>query len=399
MLPGVKISFANGALAQVEAMADGCLGLIGIGAVEVDGEGNFKLGEAYILKKLADLEELGVTAENNPNLYRNIKDFYSEGKDGTEVWLMGFPASSTFANILDKDNASGAKSLLLASNGKIRGLLSFKTPAEGYVSDNKSGVDSDVIAALPKAQALGVWATEEFRAPIFTLIEGYDYNDKPNDLSDLKTMECNRVGIVIGDTMPNSKNAAMGIVAGRIATSPVHRKIGRVKSGALTPLTMYIGSKLVEVADAETIHDKGFITFRTFVGKTGYFIAGDNLATKVGDDYRTLANRRVIDKAYRIVYNEMVEELNNEVPVASDGNLSPSWCVSVKGGVEQALISNMTDNGNLGNDPENPSDTGVECNIPYKQKIHQTSTLKVGFRVKPYGYAEFIEGELGFKTK
>ena len=52
-------------------MADGCLGMMALGAKEVTGDDKFKLGKAYTLRKLADLEALGVTSENNPNLYRS----------------------------------------------------------------------------------------------------------------------------------------------------------------------------------------------------------------------------------------------------------------------------------------------------------------------------------------
>lgn len=398
MLPRVKITFANGALGQVETMADGCLGFLALGAKEVVGDSNFKLGKAYTLKKLSALETLGVTAENNPNLYRNVKDFYAEAGDGVELWLMGFAESSTFASILDKDNAAGAKSLLQASNGKIRGLMAFKTPAEGYVLTVKDGLDTDVTAAMITAQGLGEWATDTLRAPIFTLIEGYGFTDDASELKSLTTMEYNRVGIVIGDTMPNSLNACMGIVAGRAAISPVQRKISRVKDGALTPLVIYIGYLPAELADVETIHEKGYITFTTFVGRTGYFVADDNLATRIEDDYRSLTNRRVIDKAYRIAYNTLLSTLNDEVPIATDGNLSPAWCAALKSDVEQAIISNMTANGNLGNDPGDPNDTGVTCNIDYKQQILATSSLAVGLRVKPNGYAKYIDVELGFKT-
>lgn len=398
MLPRVKITYANGVLGQVEAMADGCLGFIALGAVEVEGNNCFKLGQAYTVRKLSGLEALGVTAENNPNLYRNVKDFYAESGDGVELWIMGFAGASTFATTLDKDTAAGAKALLLASNGKIRALFAFKTPANGYTATTTDGFDADVTAAMVKAQGLGEWATEELRAPIFTLIEGYGFTGSAQALKALTTMDYNRVGIVIGDTIPDSKNACMGIVAGRLAASPVQRKISRVKSGALTPLVVYVGDQPAELADVETIHEKGYITFRTFVGKTGYFIADDNLATKVEDDYRSITNRRVIDKAYRIAYNTLIESLNDEVPIATDGNLSPAWCVSLKNNVEQSVISNMTANGNLGNDPGNPDDTGVECSIDYKQQILANSRLAVGLRVKPNGYAKYIDVELGFKT-
>lgn len=379
-------------------MADGCLGFLALGAQEVDEASGFKLGQAYTIKKLAALEALGVTAENNPNLYRNVKDFYAETGDGAELWIMGFAESSTFATVLDKDNAAGAKALLRASNGKIRGLIAFKTPAEGYNMTAADGFDADVTAAMPMAQGLGEWAAEELRAPIFSLVEGYGFTGDASKLKSLTTMEYNRVGVVIGDTAPNSKNACMGVVAGRIAASPVQRKISRVKDGALKPLAIYIGDQLVELADVEMIHEKGYITFTTFVGRTGYFIADDNLATRVEDDYRSLSNRRVIDKAYRIAYNTLLDDLNDNVPIATDGNLSPAWCTSVKGDVEQAIISSMTAEGNLGNDPGDPNDTGVECRIDYKQQILSTAHLAVGLRVKPNGYAKYIDVELGFKA-
>lgn len=398
MLPRVQINFANGALGQVEAMADGCLGFVALGATKVDADKGFELKKAYTLRKFADLEALGVTAENNPNLHRNVKDFYAEAGDGTELWLMGFAETSTFTSVLDKETAAGAKALLQASNGKIRGLVAFKTPAKDYKPTVENGFDNDVTAALLMAQGLGVWATETLRAPIFTLIEGYAFTGEASELASLTGMEHNRVGVVIGDTTPGSRNACMGVVAGRIAAAPVQRKISRVKDGALKPLAIYIGSKLVELSDVETIHEKGYITFRTFVGRTGYFIADDNLATRVEDDYRSLSNRRVIDKAYRVAYNTLLGDLNDEVPIAADGTLSPAWCTAVKSGVEQAIISQMTANGNLGNDPGDPNDTGVTCTIDYHQQILSTSQLAVGLRVKPNGYAKYIDVELGFKT-
>lgn len=397
MLPRVKIFFENGALGQVAEMADGCLGLLAIGATAVADK--FALGTAYKLKGVASLEALGVTAENNPLLYKNVKEFYDEAGNGCEVWIMGFANTETFANVLDRDNASGAKALILASGGKIRGLIAFKTPRAGYTPEIVHGIDNDVYAALTKAQLLGDWATEERYAPIFTLIEGYAFNGNPEDLTDLLTMTYNRAGVVIGDTVSGSKNAAMGMVAGRIAASPVQRKISRVKTGALTAQEMYIGTTLVDMADVEAIDEKGFITFRTFVGKAGYFIADDHLATATSDDYNSITNRRVIDKAYRVAYVTLLEDLNDEIPVSTEGKLTPAWCASIESDVENAVIAQMTANGNLGNDPTDANDSGVDCAIDRDQDIFTKGKIEIGLRVKPNGYAKYIDVKLGFKTE
>lgn len=398
MLPRVRINYANGTLGQVAAMADGCLGMMALGAKEVTGDDKFKLGKAYTLRKLADLEALGVTSENNPNLYRNVKEFYAEAGDGTELWLTGYAESETFANAFDKDNAAGAVALLKASNGKIRGLVAFKTPAEAYELTTTEGLDADVFAALPKAQQLGDWATDTLRAPIFSLVEGYGYAGDPAALKDLTETEYNRAGVVLGDTAASSKNAAMGVVA------RAHRRLGRPaenqpRARRCAPAADLLrGGRAAELADLETINDKGYITFRTFVGKAGYFITDDNLATTPEDDYRALTNRRVIDKAYRIAYAQLVEWLNDEVPVSKSGTLVPAWCSTVEADVEQAIETQMTAQGNLGNDQSDSSDTGVECKIDYDQNILATSQVKIGLRVKPNGYAKYIDVELGFKT-
>ena len=47
MLPRVRINYANGTLGQVAAMADGCLGMMALGAKEVTGDDKFKLGKVY----------------------------------------------------------------------------------------------------------------------------------------------------------------------------------------------------------------------------------------------------------------------------------------------------------------------------------------------------------------
>lgn len=138
-------------------MADGCLGMMALGAKEVTGDDKFKLGKAYTLRKLADLEALGVTSENNPNLYRNVKEFYAEAGDGTELWLTGYAESETFANAFDKDNAAGAVALLKASNGKIRGLVAFKTPAEAYELTTTEGLDAPTCS--PRCRKPSSWAT------------------------------------------------------------------------------------------------------------------------------------------------------------------------------------------------------------------------------------------------
>ena len=215
-------------------------------------------------------------------------------------------------------------------------------------------------------------------------------------LADLTECAFNRVGIMIGDTVSGSEGAAVGLLARRIAACAVHRHIGRVKDGPLAVEKIYIDDEDPAMANVETLYNKGYLTFRTYVGKSGYYFIDDNLATGFSDDYRSIARRRTIDKAYRIIYRTMLDEVNGEVPVTNEGYITPSYAKALECEVIAAVANDMTANGELGTDPTDPSDKGVKCYINPEQNILATSRINVSAKVKPYGYAKYIDVELGF---
>lgn len=396
-LPRVKIYFENGLLGSVADSADGLLGLA-VTATAVAGK--FELARAYVLRSLSGLDDLGITADEadaNAFLYKQVKEFYAEAGEGTAVWLMGFPNTVSQSAMVDKTQ-NYAKLLIQEAEGALKGIIVAINPATGYVPTIEDGLDADLKTAMSNAQELAEWATTSLYAPLFVILEARHFSGNVADLLDLTDYSYNRVGVLMGDTANSTNGAAVGTLAGRIASNSVQRHIGRVKDGALAPTTVYIVDKTVSQADVESINDKGFITFRTFVGKAGYFFADDSLATETDDDYRSLARRRTIDKAYRVAYAALLEELNDEIALSADGTIAPAIAKSWEQEVETAIINNMTANGNLGVDPTDDTDTGVQCAIDTTQNVVSSSKIEIVLRVKPYGYAKYIDVKLGFKT-
>jgi hypothetical protein len=399
MLPRVKISFENGALGSVAPSADGVVGLVATG-VTVVTEGGLQLAAPYVLRKLDDLVALGVTnADDDANafLYRHVKEFYDEAGEGAELWLMCFPDTLLPSALVDQTQEY-AKKLILAAQGRLRAIGVAFNPSGAYEATVTNGLDSDVPAAMLNAQALAEWATNSLYAPLFVLLEARGFSGNVTELSDLSTYSYNRVGLLLGDTVKNSSGAAIGLLLGRIAYIPVQRSIGRVRSLAVKALMAYILDKTAEIADTTSIHDKGYITFCTFTGKAGYFFSDDSLATAVADDYRSIARRRTIDKAYRIAYLTLLDFLNDEVPITNAGELVPAMAKSWEAEVETAIINQMTAEGNLGVDPTDPTDSGVKCFIDYAQKVVSTNKVEISLKVKPFGYAKYIDVKLGFIT-
>lgn len=386
-LPKVTIDYGNGALGQTIASADGLLCIAVCGAAAVSS--TFTLAKHYSIRKFSDIQELGVTAENNALLYQTVKDFYAEAPEGTQVYVVGFPSTLKMSDVLNKDNPY-LKNVIEATNGEIRGFAVTSVAGGSPVIQN--GLNSDVATAMLNAQALGEWSRTARYAPLFVVLDGLNFNGNASDLTDLKTHSYYRVAVVLGAQTSGSANQAVGMVAGRLARVSVERNIGRVADGALKALKMYAGTKAIEAADTETIYNKSYITFRTFTGIAGYYIADDLTATKATDDYNHLTAVRTVDKAARIAYAVLVQQLLDKVQVKSDGTMLQPVIVSWQQIIENAISSNMTANGEL----SESGDKGVQVYINPLQDVLATSTINVELRVRPFGYARYINVLLGF---
>ncbi len=388
MLPRVKIAYLNGQLGAVGDSPDGLFALI-CGAIAAAG--TFALQQAYSIRSMDDLADLGVTAENNAHLYRYVKQFYDEAEEGTELIIYGVSPTAKMTALLDQTSGS-VRELISAQNGRLRGL--FVAGADTTSGTATEGLDPDVLAALPIAQQLAEWATEELYAPLFVILEGYGYTGE--NMRDLSALAYNRVGILVGDTEPGNR-ACLGTLAGRLAGVPVQRNAGRVKDGALFPTEMYVGSTKVDESSSviAALYDKGYITPRKYVGRTGYFFTDDRLACDETDDYAHIAHRRVIDKAYRITYDTLLDMLLDELEVNEDGTLQAGIVKNWQQTVEDQLNARMTANGELSAGDDG---AGCVCYIDQTQNVLATSKVLVTVQVRPFGYARYVDVSLGFQV-
>ncbi len=391
-LPKVTINYQSGALGRVMPSADGVTGLIATAAAV---SSTFALGTVYEVRSMDDVADLGITEANNAGLYKVLSEFFGAAGGSAELWLLGVADTVTLTQMADPDLAHG-KLLLNTANGRIRTLIIHRTPAGGYSATVTNGIDADCESAIGKAQELGNWATNTLKTPILTLIPALYYSSTASALSAMNERTDNRVAIMLGDTA-SGNGCAIGLLGGRIAKSPVQRNVGRVRDGAIVSNQAYIGADKVENASVATIHNRGFVTLRNHAGRAGYYFTDDPLCNISTDDYNGVAVRRVIDKAYRVAYVAIADELLNEVTVNDQGQVSVSYAKSIENKIENAIINSMTTNGELGNDPADQNDTGVECFVDPTVNVVSTGKIVVELRVKPHGYAKMIEVNLGFK--
>lgn len=409
MLPAIDITFSNGALGQVAPSADGCFGVITT-ADEVST--TFQHRVPYVVKSMQDVTKLGIIdTVGNHRLFKFLKEFFEEGGSGQELWLMAFPKDNgatptavptMISSLFDTTSGNAPAQLLLdASKGKLNGLFVLWNPATNYTPIVTHGIDADVYLTASKAQTFAEDYTSTHKAPFFVVLEGYAFNGTHTALNDLTTYDYNRVSILIGDTETRtgttaSKGTAIGTLAGRLAKIPVQENIGRVASGPVAPINLFIVDAPVESYDVESLNDKGFITFRSHVGRSGYFFTDDPQATLIGDDYRHLTHRRVIDKAYRIVYSALLNFLLDDIQLTSRGSISPIYAKTMEGQVISALYNQMTVNGELSIDESVPADKGVVVKVDTTNNVASTSTIIPTVQVRPKGHARYVDVPLGF---
>ena len=389
MLPRIKINFLEGQLGTVGASPDGLVALI-IGAMAVSN--TFELGKSYSITKPSDLKELGVTKENNPALAEAVTDFYIEAGEGTDLVVVGVDASKKMVELCANEDGGLVRKVIERHSGALRAIF-VSTPA-GDSEQATEGLSPDTLATLQPAQELAEWATTSLYAPLFIVVDGRGYTGE--NLRDLGQAKYNRVGVLVGSKTAEDKGSCIGVLAGRIASKPVHRNIGRVADGALKGEAFYLGGKRIEEKQSAVtaLYEKRYITIRRYVGRTGYFFADDNLATALTDDYAQIANRRVIDKAYRIAYNTLLDKMLDEIELNEDGTMQAPILKSWESELEAEINKSMTANSEL----SSSEGSGCKVFINPKQNVVSTSKIAISLKVRPHGYARYLDVNLGFQV-
>lgn len=393
--PSLDISLVNGALGQLEQNDDGVCGLVmNIGAVAPSGLG---IATAKQGLSLADFEAVGITAAydtaNSVKCWRNIKEFYDTAGTGAELWVW-LVSQATLANaIVDKTN-NHLKGLLDAAGGKLRMVGIVKNPASGYTPTVTQQIDADIVSAITTAQALADDYQAAFR-PVQIFLEAFAFTGTTSSLTDLKALGKPNVSLLLGNTETGTGfyvRAAIGLLLGRLSGIPVQRNCGRVKDGSLPVNQIYIGATTQELAAsaAEAAHDKGFITFRKYTGRAGYFFSDDPTCSLATSDYNSVARRRVVDKAIRLAYVTYVNEILDEVLIdPATGKMQIEKAKYYQSIIQRAIDNAMTANAEV---------SGFKSIVDPAQNVLSTNKITVDMRIVPVGYAKQISIKLGFAT-
>ena len=387
MIPNISFNISSNGLGLPQAEIQKIPGFVLTGAT-VAGANKVTVGNSYQIFSLEEAVNLGITeGGTNDFAYKQIKQFYDEAKKGAELWFMLVASTITMEDQADitKDYA---RKLLSDAKGKIRvlGLLKKSGAAETITE----GVDADVHLAVVNAQALAQDFADRFY-PVRVLISGNKFSGIVADLKDYATTNFNKVSILLANT-DGSKEAAIGLALGRLASTPTQRKLSRVKDGAVEPFAAYFtNGATVSTLDTawDAIDNKNYIFMRSFANLSGFYFTGDKTLTMPTDDFSSLARGLVMDEGVLIAYTTLVQELSDEVPVTEAGTIHPAITKGWQNAIEAQIKSNMVEVGKL---------SGVRAFIDENQNVLQTNNVNVALQLLPVGYSDFITVNIGFTT-
>ncbi len=383
----VNITLTSGALGSTLQTNDGVAGLIATGT----SQGAMTVGTPFLISSVEALEGMGVDGTTNAFLYKQVREFYDEAGKGAELYVMAASGTVQLDHLVSI-NEDWAPALLRYANGRIK-LLGVVTADEALGEDLEiaGGLNSKVGPAIDAvAELFDEWSGNRHQ-PFRTIIGGTSFSGVAGDLSGLLDGTVNNmVSVLIGDTVSGA-GACVGLALGRLATVPVQRKLSRVRTGPLNITNAYIADSHAESSmdDINVIAGNGYITFATYPNVAGYFFSSDSTASATTDDYHFLCRGRVIDKAHILAYTTFVQEVDDEVPVNTDGTLDAGFCKWLSQQIVNQINNTMTINKEI---------SSVSCTIDPAQNILSTNRLNVALRIIPVGYATDIEISLGFEN-
>ena len=387
-LPNVTIILGNGNIGTASVSDDGVAALLLTGAAV---QGKFELNKHSVLGSPSDLIKLGITSENNSLIVKDVTAFYAEAGDGAELHLLAVPEATTLTAMVAAAADSPIRKLLDPAAGRIRLVgLNRKCPND-YEAVTAGCMDKDVQTAVQGAQSIAESYLTKI-APVVFLVPAIKWNGSTENIYQPREGSQNMVSVILSSDgkVGNEQSANIGQVLGRAAKVAVNVSIGRVADGSIAAEGYLMDGATPEshFAEWELLDDAGFIFFRTFIGKNGYYLNGDATATATTDDYCQLNLIRVIQKAAVVCYKTYIDSILDNVDVdPATGKLPAAMAKYYESLLTKAVNSDMSE-----------EVSGFTPTIDPDQDLITTKKLNVVARIVPTATMREIEVNLAFNN-
>jgi hypothetical protein len=386
---GPDITKKRGGLGRRSPSTDGVCGLI-CGGVAVAGK--IALGEIKKLIQVSDAEDLGINAAydstNEILVYQHIKNFFRYNPNGTlYLMLVTRKAAATGVSMTDMcDTANDhLKKLLTYEEEGVKVIRNagvvLNPDLATYVSTLTSGLDGDVVTAIPKAQELveGLRAQQIYVDNI--MLEGREANGTIATMLDLRAQASEYVSVVIAADpavqaldVSYAKYADVGSALGMLSVRKVNECLGSVDiankpdakkgsenysltdkvngvylSAAISSGVLY---KDLTAAEKTSLEQKGYIYAGSYEGYQGVYFNDSHTCIEVADDYAYIEDNRVWNKAVRYLRKALMPIMKGNVDIDPATGYISSSTIAFFEQKAQKEVGKMATDGEISGQPE-----------------------------------------------
>lgn len=377
---GISIQVNNTVLGRPPRVDSNSM-LVVVGAVPVTtGTLAFALDTPYMLQSADDLDTLRITEANNPDVYRQVNDYYARSS-GSILWLVG---------------VSETKGIIESIPDYVRATVvnGFQyRPRQIGVSTKQSdvvvpGLLQEVIDGLyPEGfSTVGIVGGQRIDGPISTAYA---------KLPDLSTLKSGMVGTVIVTNRQNDR-PCVGLTLGYMSSLSVGTSIGDASLDSLGDSFFYVdydssGSTYVNTPCAKvslsvvnTLGDKQYIFTRTRPPRNGLWFNDGATAEDATTALSTLEAARTIASMVDELRSFFTPYINNRIPVNRDGDIQSTYKQVVLDNARSSVIVPYIENGDI-------SDARVSLKAQGNDMVG-TRTWEVTLEILPAPTLRWING-------
>jgi hypothetical protein len=403
-LSNVKIIKGNGGLGRRNPSTDGVTGVLTTGMAVA---GKLTLGTTNKLNGLDDAEALGINAAydttNSVLVYAVLAELFRVNPDAT-VYLLVTPQTTAMADLVDPAKTFGPQILTDSGNSIVQLAVCFN-PASAYEETLLTGLDSNVLAAVAKAQLLAEYA-DSIDSPLSAIgIEGLHFNGTIALAKDLRTLAGNKVSVIIGQDASSAaatakpNHAAIGAWAGAVSLANVHENIGwpekfpltDAKNGKWLKAGLSGGTALTSYTPAQLdlLDDKGYIFARSIAQLAGLYFNDSHTCTALSDDYCRIERNRTMDKAIKVVRGALAPKLNSPLLVDEETGFLKPVVVADFETLAQSQLDIMQRSAEI---------SGGTVYVNPEQNVLSSDIIEVDIEIVPLGLAHSIRVKIGFNN-
>lgn len=385
---GISIIVSNTTVGE-DAQVNANTMLVVVGAKAASGGSiQFTLGTPYMLQSADELETLGITAENNAELYKQVNDFYAPmsgvNNSGTILWIVG----------LAVPNSGVAEDLAEWVRTTVKGGFQYR-PRNLVISADPTDeniAQSDIQAVIDELYTEGfatVCILGEAQLPEGAITTTY------SSIDDLSTENAPMVGTVIVTNVLEGR-ACVGAVAGLKVSLDLGRSIGDGTLQSFSDSLYYIDKSTsayvntpcasVPLAVVNTLGDKQYIFARTRPPKNGLWFNDGATAAEATTSLSTLEAATVIASMVDDLRSFLTPYINTKVPCKANGDIDPTYKQVVIDNARSSVITPYIESGAI-------SDAQITINAKNNDMIG-TRTWEVTLRILDAPTLRWIDGKV-----